>query len=206
MKKNMFISKNNMLKQKKLYMFLLFFSIIAIISGILFYFIISDTDKSNAKELIDNFFISVNKNEKLNYTNSLLNSLTNNISFNLIIWLLGISIIGFPIIILLLFLKCFVLGFSISTIIAKYGFKGVLKAFLYIFPHQLVSIIILVLLSFYALSFCIKLFKHLFLKEIINFREAMRKYLKILALVLLSNIILSLYETYVATYLIRLLS
>jgi len=206
MKKNMFISKNNMLKQKKLYMFLLFFSIVAIISGILFYFIISDADKGNAKELIDNFFISVNKNEKLNYTSSLLNSLTNNISFNLIIWLLGISIIGFPIIILLLFLKCFVLGFSISTIIAKYGFKGILNAFLYIFPHQLISIIILVLLSFYALSFCIKLFRHLFLKEIINFREAMRKYLKILALVLVSNIILSLYETYIATYLIRLLS
>jgi len=206
MKKNIFITKNNLLKQKKLYMFLIFFSIIAIISGILFYFIISDADKTNAKDLIDSFFSNINNNEKLNYTTSLLNSLTNNISSNLIIWLLGISIIGFPIIILFLFFKCFVLGFSISTIIAKYGFKGVLKAFLYIFPHQLISIIILILLSFYALSFCIKLFRHLFLKEIINFKEAMRRYLKILALVLISNVILSLYETYVATYLIRLLS
>ena len=204
MKKNMFLTKNNVLKQKKLYMFLIFFASIAMLSGIIFFFILSDSDKTNAKDLIANFFTNIKNNDSLNYTSSLFNSLTNNISFSLVIWILGISIIGFPIIVLLLFLKCFVLGFSISTIIAKYGFKGILKAILYIFPHQVISVIILILLSFYAMSFCIKLFKHLFLKEVINFKEAMRRYLKILALVLVSNLILSLYETYIATYLIRI--
>ena len=206
MKKNMFLTKRNFMQQKKLYIFLTVFSIIAIISGILFYFILSDTDKKTSMDLIDNFFKTLHSNKNLNYFSSLLSSLTNNISFSLIIWTLGISIIGLPIIVILLFFRCFVLGFSISSIIAKYGLKGILKAFLYVFPHQLILIIILMLLSFYAVSFCIKLFKYLFLKEQINFKEAMRKYIKILAITIIANIFLSLYETYIATYLIRLLS
>mgnify|MGYP003295333797 CR=1 FL=1 len=58
--------------------------------------------------------------------------------------------------------------------------------------------------SFYSISFSIKLFKSLFLKQTINFRVVMQKYIKILLISLIGIIIVSLYEVFISTYFIKL--
>lgn len=204
MNNKLYVAKNSIIKQKKLYRIIITLMIFGIISGILFIFFISKESKTKALVSIKNFFDLMNTSTGINYGKSLLNTLVNNISYVLLIWLLGISIIGLPITIVLAFMKSFIVGFSISSIISCYKAKGILGAFLYVFPHQIIILFIYLLLSFYSISFSIKLFKSLFLKQTINFRVVMQKYIKILLISLIGIIIVSLYEVFISTYFIKL--
>lgn len=204
MNNKLYATKNSIIKQKKLYRIIITLMIFGIISGILFIFFISKESKTKALVSIKNFFDLMNTSTGVNYGKSLLNTLVNNIGYVLLIWLLGISIIGLPITIVLAFMKSFIVGFSISSIISCYKAKGILGAFLYVFPHQIIILFIYLLLSFYSISFSIKLFKSLFLKQTINFRVVMQKYIKILLISLIGIIIVSLYEVFISTYFIKL--
>ena len=204
MNNKLYSAKNSIIKQKKLYRIIITLMLFGIISGILFIFFISKESKTKALVSIKNFFDLMNTSTGINYGKSLLNTLVNNIGYVLLIWLLGISIIGLPITIVLAFMKSFIVGFSISSIISCYKAKGILGAFLYVFPHQIIILFIYLLLSFYSISFSIKLFKSLFLKQTINFRVVMQKYIKILLISLIGIIIVSLYEVFISTYFIKL--
>ena len=197
-------TKNNIMKQKKLYLFLIVLVIVGIIAGILFWFVINNEDKLLVTKNLNNFFECIKKGNAINYWSSLFNSLVTGLIYIVLIWLLGISIVGLPIILIIITIKSFIVGFSISSIIASYGFKGILGAFVYTFPHQIIFLLLLILLGFYASSFCFKLFKYLFLKQSINFKDAMRKYFKILLISLIVVLLTSLYETFIATYFIKL--
>lgn len=203
MKFNIKKTKNNILKQKKLYLFLIGLMVTGLIAGILFWFVISKEDKLLVTKNLTDFFSCIKEGDSINYGASLLNSVVTSLIYVVLIWLLGISIIGLPIILVMMAIKSFIVGFSIVSIISSYGLKGIVGAFVYVFPHQIVFLLLLILLGFYASAFCIKLFKYLFLKQMINFKEAMRKYLKILGISCLSVLVISLFETFISTYLIK---
>lgn len=197
-------TKNNIMKQKKLYLFLIGLVLVGVIAGILFWFIISASDKQLVMDNLNNFFECIKKGDEINYWGSFFNSLITGFIYVILIWLLGISIVGLPIILIIMAIKSFIVGFSISSIIATYGFKGTLGAFIYVFPHQIIFLLLLILLGFYSSSFCFKLFKYLFLKQSINFKNAMHKYFKILILSLVMIFLISLFETFISTYFIKL--
>lgn len=197
------IKKDKLLLQKRKYLFLLIIMLIGFISGILFLFFISREDTSLLSKELNSFFNNI-KNNELNFTNTLINSISSNMLSLVIIWLLGISIIGIPFILFFLFFKSFVLGFSIISILSNYGFKGILLSISYTFPHQLIYLIIWLLLTYYAFSFSIKLVKILFFKKNINIREYFLRYLKIAGISLVTLIICSLFETYITPHFINL--
>ena len=197
-------AKNYIMQQKKTYLFLIVLTIVSILAGVLFWFIISSEDKVLVKDQLTNFFISIKKGNDINYFSSFINSVVTNLGYILLMWLLGISIIGLPFILIMMAIKSFIVGFSISSIIASFRIKGIVGSIAYLFPHQFIFLLLLILLGFYATSFCVKLFKYLFLKQNINFKEAMRRYIKILGLSCLVGIILSLFETFISIYLIKL--
>ena len=196
--------KNSINRQKKLYFFLIGLIILATILGILFWFIINKEDKLLVNNELTSFFTGIKDGNNISYLGSFLNSSITNLLYIGLIWLLGISIIGLPIIIGLIGLKGFIMGFSMSSIVSTYGVNGILGMFAYLFPHQIIFLLLLVLLGFYSISFCIKLFKCLFLKQNINFKDAMRRYLKILLISSITTIFISLFETFIATYFIKL--
>lgn len=194
---------NNINSQKKKYIFLLVIVIVGLIFGIVFSQVISKSDKLVVDNTVTNFFSSIEKG-RIDYKDGLKSSVLSNILYLSSVWFLGMSVIGLPIVIFLLFMKGFILGFSIGSIIRIYKLKGIIGAFLYIFPHHIISIIVSILISFYAVMFSIKLFKYLFLHQEINFKSLMKKYFKILLICFISFIICSLLETYLSPILINI--
>ena len=67
-------AKNNVINQKKKYLFLITIMTIGIISGIIFIFFISKEDKSLVKNELDLFFDTI-KGNKVNYLSSFINSI-----------------------------------------------------------------------------------------------------------------------------------
>ena len=200
MKKMNVFKKDSLKEQKKLYLLLIGLALISLIFGIIFIFFISKDNVSLINKEIEEYFLSNNKDS----LGLFLKALFNNFIYILIIWLFGISIFGVFISIIIMMFKFFLFGFSFVSIISTYGFKGLLISLLHMFPHQLLFLIILLLMTFYAYSFSLKLFKHLFLKKSINFREAMNKYLRVLLFSLVVSLFISLYDGFIANFLVYL--
>lgn len=198
MKKRNFISNKSTRNQKKLYLILIGLAFVALTIGILFIFIINNDSKLYLKDSLTNNFSNYKSTMPLFFK-----TLFNNFIYVLLIWLLGISIIGIPFVIFMFLFKYFLFGFSISSIFYSYGIRGILVSLIELFPHKIIYLIIILLISFYSLSFSIKIFKNLFLKKTINFRESMSKYLKILIISLTGTVFITLYEVFGVNYLLN---
>ena len=195
-------AKNNVVNQKRKYLFLTIIMTIGIISGIIFIFFISKEDKSLVKQELELLFSNI-KDNKLNYGNSLINSVSSSLVYLSIIWILGVSIVGIPVVIFMLFLKGFVFGFSISSIIANYGFNGVILSFITQIPSNLILLIIYLLMGFYAINFSIRLFQVLFFKKEVNLSFYFKRYNQIALISLGCIVIASLVETFLIPFLVK---
>lgn len=194
---------NKLAEQKKIYIFLIIVMLIGLILGIIYAVILNKSDHALVTTSLDSFFTSI-KNNDIDYKSALINSLVGNISFVTFIFLLGISIIGIPLIIFSLASSAFIFGFSLSSIIYTYHFDGILKAITYLFPHQLITLLMSLFLGFYALYFGIKLFKYLFRGIDINLRSSMKRYLQVYITVLLIFVLCSFIEVFLSPALIKL--
>ncbi len=198
MKKRTFVT-NSIRKQKRLYYILIGLALITFITGILFLFIISNDNKLIINQSIKEYFNQENDKIALFFK-----SLFNNYIYIIAIWTLGISIIGIPLIIILLLFKSFIFGFSISTIVSTFGIKGLLIAVIHTIISNGIYLVIVLLVSFYSISFSIKLFKSLFFKKNIDFKDSINKYIKILLISLTSSIIISIYDSFISNNILNL--
>lgn len=192
-------------KNKKLFIFTAILLALGFISGSFFITILSNEDKKIVGETISNFFMQI-KNNNIDSIYTLRTSLSTNLLYILFIWILGISLIGIPIVIFLIFIKSFILGFSISSIIFKYKLSGTALSLGYIFPHHILNLIILSFLGVYALKVSISLFKLIVSKKQINFKITMKKYFGVLIICVILSIMSTFLETFISPYIIKLLS
>lgn len=204
MKKYMDKLKRNIHINKNLFIFLLVIVIVGIVAGSIFSTIIDSNDKKMVLEYLNSFFNNA-KDGKLNYDISIVNTLVFTVGFAIIIWILGISIIGFFVVIFMLFMKGFIIGFSISSIIANFGFKGILLAVVYAFPHHIINILVFMLLTAYSLIISYKLIKSITSKKPLDLKHIMHRYVIVLFVSLVVLVVTSLYEVYVVPRLLNII-
>lgn len=190
------ISKN------KLLLFLIIITIISILLGIFFIAVISNDNQELVKSTINSYFLDINEN-KIKYFKNLLSIFTSNLFLILFIWIMGISIIGIIISLILLIYKSFLIGFSFTSILYTYGFKGLISGIIYIFP-EIINLFIVFVLTYYSISFSILLFNYLFKKKEYN-RIFVRRYLKLLVISSLIIIFSTLISTFVIPNLLRII-
>lgn len=179
----------------KIYFIIL--SLIAIISGSLFYFKLGPNSQEIVKTSIESFFL-------FNEQSSFLSVLLFNIGFFLLIWLLGLSIFGSILITFLYFIKVFLLSTSVSAIISLEENNSVFKAFLYVFPDKIISIFIYALLSIFAINSSFLLFQILFKKKEISFKQVFKNYNKVFVVLFIVIIILVIYQVYLNPLIFKL--
>lgn len=190
------------IKARKILSIMTIITIISLILGTLFISILSKDNKELITSNVIDFFAAI-KSNNLNYNQILVKSLTNNLLLNIIIWLLGISIIGIPIVIILLFIKSFILSFTFTSIIYTYKYKGIISAIIYVMPH-IINLLLSFVLIYYSITFSKSLFNYLFKKKECNRKELVNRYLKLLVISTFLFIISSIIETYIIPILIRL--
>ena len=103
-------------------------------------------------------------------------------------------------------MKSFVIGFSISSFILIYKYKGILASLVYVFPSQLINILIILILGVYTLLFSKYLFKLIFFKDkSVNFGKFFKKYTLVLGICLILSLISSLAEGYLVPSLLKVM-
>lgn len=204
MKKEKNAFQKEIQKNKYKYIFLLTIILIGFISGIIFSNILSYNDHQEISNTLKDYFLGIKNNQSINYLGNFLNIFSVNYLYMLLIWIFGLSIIGIILNPFILYFKSFVIGFSVGIIISIYSYLGILGSLLYLFPHLLINLLVYTLLSFYGIKLSIKLFKSLFLHKNFNFQELVKKYLKILGLASIILLITTLYETFLADFVMKI--
>ncbi len=202
MKKLLDKLKQKLYANKRLVLFLCGISLVGLIFGSLFITIISNSDKDLIQTYIAAFINNI-QNNQLNYVESMKNTLISNFSFIIVIWLLGISIIGIPIIVFMYFTKSFMIGFSVASFLLKFKFKGLLYAIIYIFPHHLINLILFTLLMVYSMKFSYYLGTSILKRKTIYFKNLMNPYLGVLIIVIIGIIATCSYEVFIVPYLLK---
>lgn len=183
------------IKTKKVFIVIFIITILAFIAGILLVSIESKSNKELITTSLETFFKEVKEN-KLNTASLLSKNITSNLIMNTIVWLLGISIIGLPIVLLILGFKSLTFGFTISSILYTYKLNGLLKVIIYLFPN-IINLFILFVLTYYSINFSLMLFNYLFRKKEYNKRLIVNRYLKLLIIAIVISILTSVIEVFV---------
>ena len=193
------------LPNKKLNLFVIFIVILGIISGSLFLMVLNDNDKSEVINEISTFMANINTNN-INNLNSFKNSLIEGMILIILSWILGMSIIGVIFNIFFTYMKSFIIGFSISSFILVYKYKGILSSLIYVIPSQLINILIILILGVYTLLFSKYLFKMIFLKDkTVNLGKFFKKYVLVFGICIILCVISSLCEAYLLPSLLKVM-
>ena len=187
---------------KKIMTFLNVIAIVGIIAGSIFMIILNKNDKETVLNSIKDFFDKL-INNKLNFVGTLKNTVISNLLFSFIIWVIGISVVGVLIVIFIIFYKSFTLGFTISSIIYTYSIKGALLALVYVFPHLVINLLVLLYLSSYSIKLSIILIKSILKKDNLNFKAFINNYSKVFLISMLFLIVTSLYESFISPIILR---
>lgn len=178
--------------------------IIGIITGSIFIMVINTNDKSLVVEHITKFFSNVNSSD-YSYLDSLKNMLSLNYFYVIVIWVLGLSILGILVNIFLTYLKGFIIGFTTSALIITYGFKSILAVILYIIPHTLINSLVIIVLTIYSITFSRYLLIQIFQKKDMKTKNFMKKYLIILLIAVALTLVSSISEVYLFPFLLKLI-
>lgn len=183
--------------------FTIFIMSLGIISGSIFLVLINQNDKQAVIEQIMTFFSNINANN-INNIQTLKNSLLINYVYIFLIWILGMSIIGILFNIFLIYFKGFTIGFSIASLIYVHGIKGILSSLIYLFPNQLLNIVIISLIGIYSIYFTKNLYRFIFGDKTINFKTIIKRYFYVLILCVVATMFTSLIETFVTPAIFKL--
>src|SRR5699024_2035977 len=116
-----------------------------------------------------------------------------------IIFILGLSIIGLPIVWILLFLKGLVVGFSVGFLVNQLGMKGLLLASLSIAPQNMIIIPIYIIAGSLSMIFSLtllnKIFSHKMSQPIF---QPLARYIVLFSFLLTISFVASCLEAFVA--------
>jgi stage II sporulation protein M len=123
-----------------------------------------------------------------------------------LVWVLGLTIIGIPLILGIIFVRGFVLGFTVGFMISQLEFNGVLVAAASLLPHNLLLVPALIIAATTAISFAISAVKTLIGT---SERSIVNQFLATTIIIVFSSGLLalaSLVELYITPILMRLSS
>lgn len=197
--------KSIIFPSKKINFFVITVLFLGVISGAIFSNIIDLNDKKLVLNKIQSFISNIDS-QSINNILAFKNSILTNLSYSIIIWILGMTIIGIIFNIFLLYLKGFIFGFSLSAFILTYGYKGIILSTLYTFFGQLLNLIVIMILTIYSIMFTINLLKQIIKsKHNINIPKYFKNYSLIFIITLIISLISSISEAFLFPTLIKII-
>lgn len=127
-------------------------------------------------------------------------SLINNCKTIAAVWILAISIYGFPLIFLMSGVRGFALGFTIGFLIENIGYKGILFTVVSILPQNLIIIPVIICLCVVSIDYSMEVIKNRKANKYIK-KEKFRNFVKynlVLLFLFLIAVLGSLVEGYIS--------
>ncbi|PLR76384.1 stage II sporulation protein M [Bacillus sp. V3-13] len=153
-------------EHSSIYLFVIVLFLMGVIFGAVVVNSLSFTQKEDLYYYLFQFFGQIADGKVAEEKEMFMQSFLHNSKFIGLMWVLGISIIGLPIILILLFIKGMVVGFTVGFLVNQMGWDGFLLSFVSILPQNLVIIPLFIVTATSAVAFSLKMIRRQFLKKI----------------------------------------
>ncbi|PLR84552.1 stage II sporulation protein M [Bacillus canaveralius] len=157
---------NHFREHSSIYLFVIVLFLMGVIFGAVVVNSLSFTQKEDLYYYLFQFFGQIADGKVAEENEMFIQSFLHNSKFIGLMWILGISIIGLPIILILLFIKGMVVGFTVGFLVNQMGWDGFLLSFVSILPQNLVIIPLFIVTATSAVAFSLKMIRRQFLKKI----------------------------------------
>lgn len=197
--------KSIIFPSKKINIFVISILFLGLISGAVFGNIISVNDKTLVIDKIKLFISNINS-DSINGIEVFKNGISVNMLYLGIIWVMGMTFVGVVLNVVILFIKSFILGFSLASFIMVYSYKGLILSLIYLLFGQILNILVIVMVTIYGIMFSSKLnliiFKN---KQDNNILKFFRNYVFILIIAIIISIISSISEAFLLPAIIKII-
>ncbi|WP_078545925.1 stage II sporulation protein M [Litchfieldia alkalitelluris] len=156
---------NHIREHSSIYMFITVLFLMGVIFGAIVVNSLNWNQKEDLYYYLSQFFGQVSEGQFATSTEMFKQSYLHNIKSVGLMWLLGISIIGLPVILILLFLKGVVVGFTVGFLVNKMGWGGFLLSLVSVLPQNLLVIPAFIVIGTMAVSFSLKMIRQQFVKR-----------------------------------------
>lgn len=162
----MYLKKNVLLNHVKENMTIYIFMVTLFLTGIIFGAItvnsMSFVQKQDLFFHLDRYFVQLNGDETIASKDILKRSFFFHVKYLFLLFILGLTIIGLPVVWILIFMKGLVIGFSVGFIVNQLGGKGLLIATLAIAPQNIIIIPVYIIAGSLSMIFSLSLLYKLF--------------------------------------------
>ena len=153
-------------ENSSLYLFITVLFMMGVIFGAILVNSLSFTQKEDLFSYLNQFFGLAGEGNMAGSRELFLQSLSHNVKYIAVIWILGISIIGLPLILVLLFLKGVVVGFTVGFLVNQLGWHGFLLSFVSVLPQNMLIVPVFIMIAALALSLSMLMIRRIFLKQL----------------------------------------
>ncbi|GAB6931846.1 stage II sporulation protein M [Calditerricola satsumensis] len=123
-----------------------------------------------------------------------------------LLWLLGLSVVGLPFIVVVVFLKGMVLGFTVGLLVSQSGWEGFLFALTAVVPPNLLVVPAVLVMSVAGMAFSLSLIRHHFLTRRQSLWPAFLRYAALVPVSTLALAVASWFQAYLSPAMMRLVA
>ncbi|MBY0096479.1 stage II sporulation protein M [Mesobacillus maritimus] len=160
------VAANHLREYSSIYLFVVVLFLMGVIFGAVIVNSLSFTQKEDLFYYLSQFFGQAAEGEGNAARDLFLQSFFHNSKFIGLIWILGISIIGLPIILIMLFIKGVTVGFTVGFLVNQMGWNGFLLSFVSILPQNLIIIPVFIIMAALSVMFSLRMIRNQFMKKI----------------------------------------
>ena len=154
---------------------------------------------------IDSFINSL-LNREISSAGMFKQALFNNVKLVFFIWFLGLTVIGVPVIVGLLFARGFILGFTVAFLVQEKGVQGITISLLSVLPPNMILLPALIIGGVSAISFSLLLIRGSLKSSFIKLMQQFISYSMLMIVVAILAVIAALIEAYVAPEILKLIA
>ncbi|MFS8650965.1 MAG: stage II sporulation protein M [Caldibacillus sp.] len=191
-------------EHSSLYIFHAVLFLMGVVFGAILVNSLSLTQKEDLFYFLQQFFGQIEHGDILQARDVFIHSFQYNSKFIGLMWILGISMIGLPIIMLLLFVKGMVVGFSVGFLVQQMGWHGFFMSLVSVLPQNMIIIPLFIASAVITVSFSMQMIKKLFVKSMFQpFAPLFIRYCLLFGIMLLFLAIAAFIEGYITPYFMR---
>lgn len=154
-----------MREQSSIYLFTMILFLMGIIFGAIVVNSLSIAQKEDLYVYLSRFFGQLSDDVIADPEFMLRQSFVHYLKYIGSIWVLGLSIIGLPVILILLFIKGLVTGFTVGFLVNQLGVSGFLLSMVSVLPQNMIVIPVFIITASAAVHFSLKMIRQQFLNR-----------------------------------------
>ncbi|RXT13826.1 stage II sporulation protein M [Ammoniphilus sp. CFH 90114] len=148
-----------------LYLFIIVLFTMGVSFGSVIVNSLSLTQKQELSGYLGEFFQVMHQGADTNPRIAFQHSIGDHLKYIGFMWILGLSIIGLPVILVMVFLKGLVIGFTVGFLVNQWSWNGLVLAGLSVLPQNLIAIPAIIIVGTAGISFSLRLIRSRFLRR-----------------------------------------